>query len=241
MRVSNRVRPADEPNKDVRQARVALSQSDNHYEALMAEVAIAEQARIGRDLHDTVGQDLAALALSAERASRQSECRPASEVLAQLAEGIRGALVGLRAAARGLTCGSYDSESLVMALNALAASVEAHHGIECRLDVRSLDAVSADVADHLYRIASEAVANAVHHAQPKSIHIRLAPQDGRLTLRVIDDGIGMPACRTESGIGTWIMRSRAAAIQAEFEIRAGESCGTVVTCRLKGTGHGPPR
>jgi len=222
-------------------ASTAPSQSECYYEALIAEVAIAEQARIGRDLHDTVGQDLAALALSAERAGREAQCAPAAETLTQLAAGIRSALEGVRAAARGLTCVADDARSLVAGLDALAASAETHHGIECRLEADAIDAVPDEVAEHLYRIAAEAVANAVHHAHPTRIDIRLATDAGGLTLRVADDGIGIPVRQTKSGIGTWIMRSRAAAIQAEFEIRRGEPCGTVVTCRLGETKHGIPR
>jgi signal transduction histidine kinase len=237
-------RDATEP-RDLLRETTARSQSaprdgrsDQDYEALLAEVAIAEQARIGRDLHDTVGQELAALALSAERASRGAVCRPAAETLAELAAGIRSALAGLRAATHGLTRVADDAQSLVLALEALANSVREHRAIACRLETRAEEAIPDDVAEHLYRIASEAVANAVHHARPTCIDIQLTPEEGRLTLRVTDDGVGMPVRRTNGGIGTWIMRSRAAAIQAEFEIRGGEPCGTVVTCRLAGASHG---
>jgi len=198
----------------------------------MAEVAMAEQARIGRDLHDTVGQDLAALALSAERASREAECAPAAEALAELAHGIRGALSGVRAAARGLTRVADDVPSLLDALGALAKSVREHHGIECRLEADEPEFLSAPVAEHLYRIASEAVANAVHHARPANITIHLVPADGTWELRVSDDGIGTPPSPASEGVGTWIMQSRAAAIGAELVIGAGASGGTVVTCRM---------
>jgi len=208
------------------------------YEALMADVAIAEQVRIGRDLHDTVGQDLAALALSAERAGRRLEGQPGAEVLAELASGIRSALSGVRAAARGLTRVANDAQSLFVALTELTALVNANHGIACRLETDAPGSVPDEVAEHLYRIASEAVANAVQHAEPKHVHVRLARDEGRLTLCVADDGVGIAQPSTRRGIGTWIMRSRAAAIDAELEIRAGESCGTVVTCRLRGDNHG---
>jgi signal transduction histidine kinase len=211
-----------------------VKQPHDRNQALMAEVAIAEQARIGRDLHDTVGQDLAALALSAERASREAECAPAAEALAQLADGIRGALSGVRAAARGLTRVADDARSLLDALGALAESVRERHGIECRLEADAPDSVSEQVADHLYRIASEAVANAVHHARPARITIRLAQDRGTWILRVSDDGIGITNSPAGGGVGTWIMQSRAAAIDADLAIEEGDSGGTTVTCRWNG-------
>jgi len=209
--------------------------SERHRDqTLIADVAIAEQVRIGRDLHDTVGQELAALAFFAERASRELECRPGAEVLMELARGIRGTLAHVRAAARGLTLVADDAESLFLALKELAALVETTHGIACDLEAEAPGAIPADVANHLYRIASEAVANAAHHARPRRIRIRLAPIEGRLTLHVADDGIGIAEETEGRGIGTWIMRSRAAAIGAELEIESGPADGTVVTCRLKG-------
>ncbi|MHC4956685.1 MAG: sensor histidine kinase [Planctomycetota bacterium] len=209
--------------------------SSRPYEALMADVAIAEQMRIGRDLHDTVGQHLAALALSAERASREVDCQPGAEALAELATGIRTALASVRAAARGLTRVAHDASSLFVALEELATLTRTNHGIDCRLVVNSPGSLSDEVADHLHRIASEAVGNAAHHAQPTSIEIGLMWDDGRLTLFVADDGIGMPEYPTRRGIGTWIMRSRAAAIGADFEIGRGAAGGTVVSCTLHRT------
>jgi len=207
-------------------------------ETLLADVALAEQERIGRDLHDTVGQTLAALALSADRAGRELECRRGAEVLAELATGIRGALSGVRAAARGLTRVATDARSLVNALQALAASVEIHHGIECQLAADAPEDLPEPVTEHLYRIASEAVSNAVHHAQPTRIQLRLAPDDGAWTLRIEDDGVGMPRRPVKGGIGHWIMRSRAAAIDADFHVGPGAAGGTVVTCRLRGAPWG---
>ena len=199
---------------------------------------MAEQARIGRDLHDTVVQDLAALALFAERASREAEAGPAADALAQLATGIRGALAGVRAAARGLTRVADDARSLMDALSALAATVREQHGIECRLEADAPEFVSEQAADHLFRIASEAVANAVHHARPASIVIRFARERGKWTLRVRDDGIGIRQGGVAGGgIGTWIMQSRASAIDAELEIEEQPSGGTEVTCRLSGGRH----
>ena len=204
-------------------------------EALLGEVAIAEQARIGRDLHDTVGQTLAALALSADRASRELTCRDGIGILKELAAGIRSALSGVRGAARGLTRVAQDAPGLVAAIEALAVTVEKHHGIACELDLETPAYLSEPVAEHLYRIASEAVANAVRHAQPTQVGIRLVPEDGRWTLEVRDDGIGLPAQPPKGGIGTWIMRSRAAAIDADLTIGNGSSGGTTVRCRLPGS------
>jgi PAS domain S-box-containing protein len=213
--------------------------SERHrYETLVAEVATAEQARIGRDLHDIVGQNLAAVALSAERASREVSCLPGSEKLAELAEAVRGALADVRAAARGLMSVADDAESLLLALQELTVVVEVRFGIECRLQTTAQDRIPAEVANHLYRIASEAVNNAVHHAEAGRIDLCLTSGDAELLMRVTDDGIGFSGEGEGKGIGTSIMRNRAAAIGAEFRIESPADGGTVVTCRVPRRKHG---
>jgi signal transduction histidine kinase len=93
-------------------------------------------------------------------------------------------------------------------------------------------------ATHLYLIAQEAVLNALKHAQARNVRISLM-SDHNLTLRVQDDGIGIPDSLTEvQGLGLRIMRNRAAIIGASLTIVPRQPEGTVVTCVFARTNYG---
>ena len=90
------------------------------------------------------------------------------------------------------------------------------------------------VAVHLYRIAQEAVANAVKHARAKHIVIKLSEGDGQIVLSITDDGIGIAQGAINSGgLGLSIMSSRAETIGGTLQVRRGDRGGTVVACSLR--------
>jgi signal transduction histidine kinase len=91
------------------------------------------------------------------------------------------------------------------------------------------------MANHLYRIAQEAVQNAVKHGKPKTIRIALKELAGSVELRVQDDGVGFPGKprRRKAGMGVQNMQARADIIDASLDIRPGKQGGTRVTCRLR--------
>jgi signal transduction histidine kinase len=86
-------------------------------------------------------------------------------------------------------------------------------------------------ATHLYRIAQEAVRNAIQHGKPKRVGITLSERNGLLTLTVEDDGVGVPETAQKSGgLGIRIMAHRAAMIGGSFAIEPAPTGGTIVTC-----------
>jgi signal transduction histidine kinase len=90
------------------------------------------------------------------------------------------------------------------------------------------------VATQLYRIAQEAVTNAVRHAQPRTIRIEIGTDLGATKLRVIDDGVGIRDAMTDAeGMGLRIMNYRAASVGATLSVEPGAGGGTVVTCTLR--------
>ena len=90
------------------------------------------------------------------------------------------------------------------------------------------------VVTHLYRIAQEAVTNAVKHAEADAIRIEVKSGRGTTRLRVSDNGIGIPSNGDRhEGLGLRVMRHRAASIRASLTIRANPSGGTSVTCTLR--------
>jgi signal transduction histidine kinase len=128
-----------------------------------------------------------------------------------------------------------EDDGLMSALAALANGVS-QTGVRCVFDcpapVRVKD---AEVAGQLYRIAQEAVNNALKHASPAEIRIGLGSSDGSVVLEVDDDGGGIPAEPTGSkGIGLRVMRYRARTIGARLETGSPPAGGTRISCTIPG-------
>ena len=206
----------------------------------VVEAVSLEQRRIGQDLHDSVGQKLAALNLLTKDLADTlpSDSESASLLLERIALGLQRSQQELRAVLRGLLPVAVDSQGLMEALADLARRTQQEGKIICTFDcpipIRFKDNL---VAIQLFLIAQEAVRNAVKHAQPSSICINLT-SDHMLTLQVRDDGIGI-LLRPEEihGLGLRIMRNRAAIIGASLTIEPAKPRGTVITCVLGRNGH----
>jgi two-component system CheB/CheR fusion protein len=87
-------------------------------------------------------------------------------------------------------------------------------------------------ATQLFRIAQEAVTNAIKHGRAKTIRIELARQDDLLTLAILDDGVGLEPASPSTGLGLRIMNFRAEMIGAELTLKPGRKGGTKITCSL---------
>jgi len=198
------------------------------------EMSAYEQIRLSQDLHDAIGQQLAGLSMSAEVISRnlantQSEEAPA---LAEVVRGLRETLQQIRLLARGLAEIPVGPGVLAIALEQLCANNPAvlHSTLACRTEVdKTVDIQDPDVAIHLYRIAQEAVHNAVVHSHGKSLHMVLKQDKKSITMEVNDDGIGL-AKLLRYGMGLRTMRHRARLIGATLEIRSEQ--GTRITVRV---------
>jgi two-component system CheB/CheR fusion protein len=200
------------------------------------EVSALEQRRIGQDLHDTVGQELTGLAMMAEtlaEAFREHSPADAPDA-ARIAEGLKRALGQVRALSRGLIPVEVDAHGLMAALADLARRTSGQGGVACtfRCDepVRVEDTATAT---HLFRIAQEALSNALRHSRARHVEVRLRSDGPVLTLSVCDDGVGLPPrpARTQ-GLGIRIMRYRAGLIGAALDVGPAPGCGTLVTCSL---------
>jgi signal transduction histidine kinase len=200
-------------------------------------VAVEEQQRIGQDLHDGLGQELTALGCLGESlriALRKSHPQQA-ETAGELVSGVRRALKQVRMIAKGLVPVEIDGDGLRGALDELAQATENWHGIRCELHCpRPVPVEDNNTATQLYRIAQEAVTNAVKHGRPKTITIHLDAPRGRPRLSVCDDGEGIqPGGEKIQGSGLRIMRYRANVIGAALDIRPADGGGTIVLCALK--------
>jgi two-component system CheB/CheR fusion protein len=200
------------------------------------EIAVEEQRRIGQDLHDGTGQDLTGLGLMAhEMADALKERQlPEAQTATRIAEGLGHVVEQIRGVVRGLIPVEMTAGGLTAALKELATRTGEVSGIACDFACDQpvlLENVSA--ATDLFRIAQEALTNAVKHGRPKNIAMQLGQNDGRLFLTIHDDGNGLRNDPAESqGMGLRIMRYRAERIGAELTVRPATNGGTLVMCTL---------
>jgi len=207
------------------------------------EISTAEQERIGHDIHDGIGQQLTALgmlATSLERrlrsAGKEAEASDAHSLVVHLDE----TLTAARALARGLSPVEIAPDGLAAALGNLVERIADLAGIDCdcRLDPRA-QISDPLMAVHLYRIAQEALTNAVRHAQARHIDLWLGLDQGNnLVLAVRDDGSGIDLTQDRRGrLGLHIMEYRAALIGGRLRIeRSPGDQGTQVRCQIPTSG-----
>jgi signal transduction histidine kinase len=223
-------------------ARIELLERSQSLEDEIINISEREQQRIGRDLHDGVCQYLAAIGLTAtmlkQELEKNSFIQPAR--LSEIADHLRDAATRVRQLARGLSPVDQDEGGLESALEELATSTSKLTGIPCSFVGSGPDLeLSGTAAIHLYRIAQEAVNNAVKHGHASAVIIALDTANGSSALRVSDNGIGFVASAAERrGMGLNTMRYRARMIGGQFEIQPNTRSGTTVICSFR---HGAER
>jgi two-component system sensor kinase FixL len=197
------------------------------------EISEREQRRIGQDLHDGLCQHLAGIELMSQvleqklvRRSKDSAARAG-----EIARNVRDAIGHTRLLARGLSPVTLESEGLMSALQELALNTEKIFHVACRFDCDPPVLVSDyPAATHLFRLAQEAVSNAIKHGRAKRILIRLKEERGRMILSIIDNGMGFPAQIPKSkGMGLRIMQSRAGMIGGTLVFGRNAAGGASVT------------
>ena len=193
-----------------------------------------EQRRIAYDLHDGVGQQLVGIALSAKLLEDQLLTdRPAdaakASVIAKLAN---QAAKQVRLTARSLE-GADGVGDLKTALESLAANMSQNCSVEVALKADSSSLlISPPVAAQLYRIAQEAVRNAIEHGGARQVLIQLTLSDQHMLLTIQDDGNGFDPSVNGSGMGLRIMRYRAQSIGGVCNVQSHGAKGTIVSCSV---------
>jgi len=196
-----------------------------------------ERQRIGQELHDSIGQQLTGIAFMTKKLERRLSNQSLFEEIpyaARIGTCVGEAAEQIRALAKGLHPVDLDRDGLVSALQELAANTEKIFGINCFLKFErdvSIDKVS--VVTNLYRIAQEAITNAIKHGKATEISIELVLKNGYLKLIVENDGFDITNVKTHSkGMGLRVMRYRAEAINGSLEICKRTKGGAIVTCAL---------
>jgi PAS domain S-box-containing protein len=197
------------------------------------EISDREQRRLGQDLHDSLCQNLTAIAFMTRAVARRLKDHRVIEVgdIEKIADLINDGVTEARTIARGLHPVEMDSAGLSSALRAL---LHRQSNLPYRLDMDEEVSISdPTVALHLFRIAREAVMNANKHARARELVLRMRRFPKHIELSVTDNGIGLPRQFIKGpGMGFHIMEYRARSIGARLEVAPVKPHGTRVTCYL---------
>lgn len=199
-------------------------------------VAEAEQIRIGHDLHDGVGQTLTGIGTLIGALEDDLEGQVKKDA-ARIRELVQEAIGENRRISHGLSPAAIKLRGLGGGLALLGETVRKNHRIscECHLDPK-VRALPEEHAIHAYRIAQEAVSNAVRHGRATHIQLKMVDRgEGRCGLEIRDNGSGfrMSEAARKEGIGVRVMRHRADLIGAELHLRSAPGKGTKVVLELE--------
>lgn len=200
----------------------------------LLDISEREQRRIGRDLHDSLGQHLTGVALAGQVLEEKLAARglPEASDASHMVELVQEGISLSRKMARGLHPVEIKADGLMQALEELAAISSDLFRVSCSFECDSPVLIrDTATSDHLYRITQEAVSNAVKHGKAKKIVVQLETLDDGIALRVKDDGIGLPEVRNgNEGMGLRIMAHRASIIRGTFEAKRDVAGGTTISC-----------
>jgi two-component system CheB/CheR fusion protein len=216
------------------------------------EASTNEQRRVGHELHDGLCQQLTGISFSAEILARKLEAKAPDAVplVRKLADEVDQAITQTRKLARGLNPVEVLANSLAPALEDLAQKVSESFGLTCRfVQQGNGDAAVPDstAATHLFRIAQEAISNAVRHGGAKTVELKMQSDDRSLALSIADDGKGFSpeereiGARPAAGIGLQTMSYRAKMINGILDVRPRAGRGVVVTCSIPRANRPPSR
>lgn len=222
--------------RDADRARIDALEHTRQLEEEIVRVTEREQQRMGRDLHDGLCQYLAAVGLSAQSFADDlaAEGSPRAAEAREIVFSLKDAVAQARSLARAVFPVQMDGAGLSISLDELAATTRHLTALNVIFE-ESGDTRVADpeVATQLFRIAQEALSNAMKHSEASHIVLSLHRRNGALELDIVDDGKGFtlsPSARAGLGLGTMNYRARSIGAELQIESAAGE--GTRIACRI---------
>ena len=195
---------------------------------------VEERTRLARDLHDAVTQKLFSLRLTADAAATLIATDPgrAAAELARVQRLAREASAELRAVLAELRPPALSEDGLAAALHKHVETLRRAHHVALTLEARTTCAIPTDVEDTIFRVAQEALHNALRHAAPAVITVTLETCGDAVVLEVRDDGRGFDAAAGESAavrrLGLASMRERAERLGGTLVVSSAAGVGTLV-------------
>lgn len=199
---------------------------------------VRERERLARELHDSVTQSLYSLTLLAEASQRlipAGDWGRVTEYVGRLGEIAEQALKEMRLLVYQLRPLVLKREGLVGALQHRLDAVERRAGVEARLLIGGTIELPASAEEELYRIAQEALNNALKHAAPTSVTVRICADERRVVLEVSDDGRGFDpdSIGVEGGMGLLSMEERTEKLGGKLDVKSAPGEGTSVVVSLE--------
>jgi signal transduction histidine kinase len=212
-----------------------------HLEQALVSVAEEQAHTIGQELHDNVGQQIAAIGYQARVLEKKisnsvSEDKNLAMLASSIASQTQTAVIHIKQLAQGLLPFELEANGLIQALQTLATRISTTYNIDCDFSGNNINIINDNnTALNLYRITQEAANNAIRHGKAKHLTISLTSDEKTLCLSISDDGCGFTGIDTDHpstpGMGIKIMQYRAKELGAKLEILARKEGGTEV--RLK--------
>ena len=214
------------------QAAVAIENAQLYKQAQQLGV-VEERNRLARELHDSVTQALYGITLHAEAAYRQlnaSQTDLANDQLSELRKTAQEALREMRLLIFELRPSVVELQGLVPALRARLEAVEERAGMEVEINMDDKLELSDQIQDGLYRIAQEALNNALKHAKANKITLNLTGTMSRVTLEIMDDGLGFKPDESVEGGGLGLdgIIERAELLNGELTLDSWPGRGTTI-------------
>lgn len=195
-----------------------------------------ERTRIGQDLHDDLGQQLTGVEFMCQTLEQTLSAKGIEEAQAvdDIGRLVRAAIAHTRRLARGLSPVILDPGGLIPALGELAEITSKQYGVRCEfICPRTFPIEDEQAAGHLYRIAQEAIQNAMKHGKASQIEISLTKTTERIALCINDNGKGLPSRLPRNrGMGLRVMGYRAGLIGGSLAVQRSEAGGTTVLCTV---------
>jgi signal transduction histidine kinase len=196
---------------------------------------LQERARLARDLHDAVSQKLFSIRAKARAASIlvERDAARAIEEISSVAELAGQAHAELRAVIEGLTPPELAAGGLVSSVRAYALLAARTHGTEVAVRTAELPALGPQKDTVIYRVAQEAIGNALRHSGARQVTVSLSRRQLAVVLEVSDDGRGFDPSAPEAGLGLASMRERARSVGARLTITSAKGSGTRVRLSIR--------
>ncbi len=223
--------------REKQQALTRVNKQLLDHAATVEQLAIShERNRLARDLHDTLAHTLSAVTVQLEAVDSAWDYAPAQarELLRKSLGNARSGLGETRRALRALRSAPLEDLGVVLALRTLAESTAARHELDLQLDLPDTLVLPPELEQNIYLIAQEALSNVAHHADARTLWVRLDRQDELITLKITDDGKGFTAARRDAigHYGLQGMKERAEMIGGTLNVTSTPGRGTTVLLQI---------
>lgn len=226
--------------RELMEANQAAIENARQVEQTRTLAAVEERQRLARELHDSVAQSLYSLTLLAEasrRTARSGDVEKVEGQIMRLGEMAQQTLKEMRLLVYQLRPMALESVSLAEAIQHRLDAVEKRSGVNAQLKVETNAAIRSAMENDLYRIAQEALNNALKHAEATEVTVTLRGDDEVIELEIADNGKGfdVEAAQAQGGMGMDNIRERAQALAGTCSISSqpGEGTQVLITVPVK--------